>query len=120
MIAREGLCTAKLGGLKWRHRRRDDRDHQWLSRICDRNSERVRWSLRKTPSMQEVRVWEVCFWTPRISRQMRRPSTTTPTPRGLTVVLIASAISLAILSCTLGLRGHAWTQQPSLPAPATL
>lgn len=29
-IAKEGLCTAKLGGLKSSYQRSDDRDLQWL------------------------------------------------------------------------------------------
>ena len=52
----------------------------------------------KNPNMHEVTVWELSFSTPRISMHRWRPSTTTPTPRGVTTVLIASAISRVIRS----------------------
>lgn len=52
----------------------------YLTRV--RNSSRVLGSSLKTPSMVEVVVFELIFWTPLITIHMWVPSTTTPTPVG--------------------------------------
>ena len=53
----------------------------------ERNSSRVRASLRKRPRTADVTVCEFCFCTPRIIMQRWYASITTPTPRGIEHVL---------------------------------
>src|SRR5690606_6922649 len=65
-----------------------------------RNSERVRASSRKPPSIFEVTMLTPRLCTPRVVMHSWLASTTTPTPRGLSTSWMTAAICAVIFSCT--------------------
>src|SRR5271167_979377 len=88
-------------------------------RTSARNSSRVCLFSRNTPSMALDTAVEFCFSTPRITMHRCRASTITPTPCGLSISSMDSAIWLVSRSCICSRRAYMFTRRATLLSPTT-